>query len=145
MDLLNLTAGIEMLDDADESTVTAVFEKYFTYFDLTGEVCYPIYSGSDKGVKNQTAVKAMAVKKTLSEKDLTDLKAVKKYFNENLLFGGNIKHCKPRRNYDAHRKLQDGNSVLARRLQFDRQRQKRRLIFRDLKEVTRLCQRLRAI
>ena len=84
LDLLNLTAGIEMLDNADESTVTAVFEKYFTYFDLTGEVCYPIYSGSDKGVKNQTAVKAMAVKNFVG-KDLTDLKAVKKYFNENLL------------------------------------------------------------
>lgn len=84
LDLLNLTVGIEMLDDAGEATVTAVFEKYFTYFDLTGEVCYPIYSGSDKGVKNQTAVKAMAVKSFVG-KDLTDLKAVKKYFNENLL------------------------------------------------------------
>ncbi len=81
---LNLSIGIEMLDNADDSNVSGIFEKYIKYFGLENEACYPIYSGSDKNVKNQSAVKAMAVKSFVG-KDITDISAVRKYFNENLL------------------------------------------------------------
>lgn len=84
LNLLNLTVGIEMLKNADDSTVIPMFEKYISYFSLENELCYPIYSGSDKNVKNHADVKAMAVKNFIG-KNLTSLETVKKYFNENLL------------------------------------------------------------
>lgn len=84
LNLLNLTVGIEMLKNADDSTVIPMFEKYISYFGLENELCYPIYSGSDKNVKNHADVKAMAVKNFIG-KNLTSLETVKKYFNENLL------------------------------------------------------------
>ncbi|MDY5626724.1 MAG: S-layer homology domain-containing protein [Clostridia bacterium] len=84
LNLLNFSVGIEMLNNADENTVISVFEKYKNYFGLENEICYPIYSGSDKEIKNQAAVKNMAVKSFVG-KNLTDLAAIKKYFNENLL------------------------------------------------------------
>lgn len=81
---LNLSIGIEMLDNADDGNVTEIFEKYIKYFGLENEICYPIYSGSDKNIKNQSAVKAMAVKSFVG-KDLSDVSSIRKYFNENLL------------------------------------------------------------
>lgn len=84
LNMLNTSVGIEMLGNADKSNVFEIFEKYAVYFDLEGEVCYPIYSGSDKKVKNQDAVKKAAAENFVG-KDLTGIDAVKKYFNENLL------------------------------------------------------------
>ena len=84
LSLLNLSVGIEMLDSAAADTAAIVFEKYEKYFNLTGEVCYPIYTGTDTAVKNQAAVKKAAIE-LFAQNSITSADAVKKYFNENLL------------------------------------------------------------
>ncbi|MBE7038746.1 MAG: S-layer homology domain-containing protein [Ruminococcaceae bacterium] len=83
-ELLNLSLGIRMLDGATKDTATDIFEKYAKYFDIEELVCYPVYSGSDKNIKNQADVKKMAIE-NFANNDLSDLDKVKKYFNENLL------------------------------------------------------------
>lgn len=83
-ELLNLSLGIRMLDSATKDTAVDIFEKYVKYFEVENLVCYPIYSGSDKNIKNQANVKKMALE-NFANNDLSTLDKVKKYFNENLL------------------------------------------------------------
>ncbi|UKI36627.1 MAG: hypothetical protein L6V93_22690 [Clostridiales bacterium] len=67
---LNLSIGIEMLDNADDSNVSGIFLKSISNIsDLKTRLAIPYTREvTKKREKNQSAVKAMAVKKALSAK-----------------------------------------------------------------------------
>ena len=72
--------AVEMLNEAEKTEAADIFDKFETYFELSDEVCYPIYSDTDTAAKD-------AALKMMTGKAFADLDAMKKHLNESLLLG----------------------------------------------------------